>query len=114
MPSIAELQKLRARVEKERAKASGHDAAALDKIMDAKRQAEADELNRELERLQAASEARGKSAEQAQGETPEDEATRLLKAAAKAMNGTPVEEIKTPRPSTSAQSSTATPTNEGK
>lgn len=113
MPSIDEVNKLRARVERERAKASGHDAAALDKLMDAKRQSEADELNAELERLQRASGARGSITGDnapARDESPEDEAARLLKAAQKVMSGTPVEEVKAPK--VGPKSSTPTPNEE--
>lgn len=112
MPSIDELHKLRARVEKERAKAAGHNAAALEKSLEAKRQAEADELNAELARLERASSARGKEATAVDALAPEDEAARLIKAAQKAMSGTPVDEIKAPK--TGPKSSTPTPTNEEK
>lgn len=112
MPSIAELQKLRETVRKEQAKAAGHDATAQNKAMEAKRQAEYDELTRELDQLKDATAARGKTESAASvAETREDEARRLLKASRKVMSGTPIEEVRTPKPSTSAQSSTPTPTN---
>ena len=118
MPSIAEMKKLRAQVEKERAKAAGQDAATLNKVMEAKRQAEYDVLTAELDQLKDASKARGDAltidAPEPTAESREEEAKRLLKASQKVMSGTPIEEVRAPKPSTSAQSSTPTPTNGGK
>lgn len=115
MPSIAEMKKLRAQVEKERAKAAGQDTATLDKVMEAKRQAEYDALTAELDQLKSASAVRGDTVtvtvEEPSAESREEEAKRLLKASRKVMSGTPIEEVRAPKPGTSAQSSTPTPTN---
>lgn len=115
MPSIAEMKKLRAQVQKERAKAAGQDATTLNKVMESKRQSEHDALTAELAQLKEASKARGDvstiDAPEPSAESREEEAKRLLKASQKVMSGTPIADVRAPKPSTSAQSSTPTPTN---
>lgn len=116
MPSIEELKKMRDQVHKEQAKAAGHDAKAVEKVMEAKRQAEYDELSAELSHLKEATAARGQTESAAtSNESREDEAKRLLKASQKVMSGTPIAEVRAGKSSTSTRSSasaqSSTPTN---